>query len=267
MPPDAPSAILASMTVEELLALRAPEAAQVRTLNALLARAARERDARAAPIVVFDLDDTLLQTDHRHVRILREFAAQPEVRGRSLEDAWKLAQLEPGGLRYAIADTARLAGVSDETVLAELRSFWFARFFKNDYLRADAPVPGGPQFCRDAAEAGAVVVYMTGRDEGMREGTEWSLRRHGFPVPDGAAIRLILKPRFDTPDLEFKTEALRRIEEMGEVVGSFENEPAHINLFHGAFPRAINVFVDTKHSGKPVEPHPAIPWIKDFRRS
>lgn len=255
------------MTVEELLAPEAPAPLQTRVLSGLLDRASRERAAGKNPVIVFDLDDTLLQTDHRHVRILREFAAQPEMKGERLDDAWRLAQLEPGGLRYSINDTARTAGVTDESVLAELRSFWFARFFQNDYLRADLPVPGAPQFCRDAHAAGALVVYLTGRDENMREGTEWSLSRHGFPVPDGQTTKLILKPRFETPDLAFKTAALRRIDELGHVVGSFENEPAHINLFHGVFPSAFNVFVDTKHSGKPIQPHPAIPWVRDFRRA
>lgn len=257
------------MSVEQLRAapLEAPSARQTETLNALLARIERSRAAGRLPICVYDLDDTLLQTDHRHVRILREFAVQPEIKARFLDEAWRLSQLQAGGLRYAIADSARAAGVSDERVLAELKSFWFARFFKNEYLRADQPVPGAPGFVRASLEAGALVVYMTGRDEGMREGTEWSLERHGFPRPDGETARLILKPRFDTPDLEFKTQTLSVIERMGEVLASFENEPAHINLFHGVFPAAVNVFVDTKHSGKPVTPHPAIPWIKDFRRA
>lgn len=240
-------------------------ARQSDTLEALLSRVESvARDAR--PIVVFDLDDTLLSTDHRHVRILREFALILNEEPATSEAAWRLARLQPGQLRYSIADSARAAGVRDERVLAGLRDFWFARFFKNEYLRSDEPVPGAADYCRHAAERGATVVYMTGRDTSMGEGTLYSLSRHGFPSPDGNDVRLILKPRFDTPDLEFKTQALRELDELGCVTGAFENEPAHINLFHGAFPGAVNVFVDTKHSGKPITPHPALPWIRDFRR-
>lgn len=243
----------------------AVEASQVATLERLLSRLSARREAEA--LVVFDLDDTVLSTEHRHVRILREFALSINGELEHADAAWRLARVERGQLRYAIADTARAAGVADERLLARLRDFWFARFFSNEYLRGDEPVPGAPAFCREAAERGAVVVYMTGRDVGMREGTVHALARHGFPLPDGRRVRLILKPRFDAPDLEFKTAALRELDDLGEVAGAFENEPAHINLFHGAFPSAVNVFVDTKHSGKPIVPHPAVPWIGDFRRS
>ncbi len=238
---------------------------QVETLDLLLERVAQARARGGEPIAVFDLDDTLLSTDHRHVRILREFALA--INADEPEAAWKLARVEAGQLRYAIADTARAAGVADEPLLAALRDYWFTRFFRNDYLRCDEPIPGAAEFCQEAKGRGAVVVYMTGRDVTMRDGTVHALERHGFPLPDAETTRLILKPRFDTPDLEFKTSALRELEALGEVVGAFENEPSHINLFHGAFPSAVNVFVDTKHSGKPVSPHPALPWIRDFRRA
>jgi hypothetical protein len=107
---------------------------------------------------------------------------------------------------------------------------------------------------------------MTGRDEGMREGTEASLARHGFPEPDGKRAALVLKPAFSTPDFAFKNEALHRISESGPVVGSFENEPAHVNMFIERFPEGRHFLLETKHSGKPVTPHAAALRIKDFRR-
>ncbi len=221
-------------------------------------------DIRAAagmdPLVVFDLDDTLLSTARRHLRILREYAAQKP-------QADLLSRVKPDELRYSIIDTAKAAGLEDQALLEELRGYWFARFFTNDYLREDAPVTGAAAYCRDVRTAGAGLVYLTGRDESMKEGTMVALGAHGFPVPNGAGVTLILKPRFETPDLEFKNEALRRLQAMGTVAGSFENEPSHINLFQAAFPKGRNVFVDTKHSGKPVAPHASVPWIKDFRRA
>src|SRR5437868_6144934 len=101
---------------------------QAEVLDGLL----RSVEATADAVVVFDLDDTLLSTDTRHVRILREFAGQRSVRTRFLDDAWNLIQVEPALLRYSITDTARAAGVSDPAVLRELREFWFERFFANE---------------------------------------------------------------------------------------------------------------------------------------
>ena len=76
----------------------------------------------------------------------------------------------------------------------------------------------------------------------------------------------MLKPRFDTSDVEFKAAAIERLNLMGWVAGSFENEPAHSNLFQNAFPQSRVFLLDTKHSGKPIVPHPTTQWIKDFRR-
>lgn len=215
--------------------------------------------ARKGALVVFDLDDTLFATAQRHLRILREYAAKRA-------EAAQLAALRPEQLLYSITETAKAHGFDDAALLEELRDFRSARFFKNEYLLEDRPVAGAALYCREVLSAGGKVVYLTGRDEAMRSGTLSALSGHAFPIPDDDSVVLILKPRFDTPDVQFKAEALKRLAAMGHVAGSFENEPAHINLFQAAFPKARHIFLDTRHSGKPVTPHPAIPWIKDFRR-
>ena len=234
---------------------------QAAVLGGILGRVKTARAMGRKPLVLLDLDDTVLATAQRHVRIMAEFAAlRAEARA--------LAAVEPSAVRYLVVETAKAAGVADEAVLAELRDFWFKRFFTNDYLLADDEVPGAAAFCRAVHEAGGVPVYFTGRDETMREGTLQSLARHGFPAPgangDGAP-KLVLKPKFDTPDLEYKSEALIRLAKTGSVEAGFENEPAHVNLFAERFPKATMVFVDTRHSGRPVTVKAGIPAIKDFR--
>ena len=228
-------------------------------LDALLDEVARQPRA----IVVFDLDDTLFSTADRHLRILGEFAAHIETQ--DARAAGLLRAIAREKLRYAIADTAKDHGL-EEKLAKDLRDFWFERFFKNPYLLEDSIIPGGPEYAAEVIKRGGRSFYMTGRDEGMREGTEASLLRHGFPQPDGKGATLTLKPRFDTPDFAFKNEALHTIAEMGTVIGSFENEPAHVNLFIERFPKGRHFLLETKHSGKPVTPHPAVHRIKDFRR-
>lgn len=218
---------------------------------------------RGSAIVVFDLDDTLFSTADRHLRILAEFAAIIEAQ--DARSAGILRAIAREKLRYSIADTAKDHGLEDK-LGKDLRDFWFARFFKNPYLLEDSIIAGGPELAAEVIRRGGRAFYMTGRDEGMREGTEASLLRHGFPEPDGKDAVLVLKPSFDTPDFAFKNEALHKIAELGEVVGSFENEPAHVNMFIERFPKGKHFILETKHSGKPVEPHACVLRIKDFRR-
>ncbi|MDO8757586.1 MAG: hypothetical protein Q7J64_06220 [Elusimicrobiota bacterium] len=214
-------------------------------------------------IVVFDLDDTLFSTADRHLRILAEFAARMEASDARSADLLRGITREK--LRYSVTDTAKDHGL-DEALAKDLRAFWFARFFKNPYLLEDSIIAGGPEYAAEVIARGGRVFYMTGRDERMREGTEASLLRHRFPEPDGNKAVLVLKPRFDTPDFAFKNEALTKIAGMGTVVGSFENEPGHVNMFIEHFPKGMHFLLETKHSGKPVKPHAAILRIKDFRR-
>lgn len=225
------------------------------------AEAARSRGRR--PVLLFDVDDTVLSTTHRHVRILREFASK--LAASRPDDAASLRSMTADRVLYSIADTAKAAGVEDEAVIEELRRFWFERFFANEYLLEDREVPGAAAFCREALVRGARLVYLTGRDEGMRDGTLAGLALNGLPTPDGEGVRLILKPRFETPDWEFKVDALASVALLGDVAAGFENEPAHINLFKKTFPAGRMVLVETRHSGKPVEADPGIERIADFR--
>lgn len=218
---------------------------------------------RGTAIVVFDLDDTLFSTADRHLRILAEFAALIETQ--DARSAGILRAIAREKLRYSIADTAKDHGL-EEKLGKDLRDFWFARFFKNPYLLEDSIIAGGPEYAAEVIARGGKAFYMTGRDEGMREGTEASLLRHRFPEPDGKGATLVLKPSFDTPDFAFKNEALHRIAELGEVVGSFENEPAHVNMFVERFPKGRHFLLETKHSGRPVELLAGVHRIKDFRR-
>lgn len=211
--------------------------------------------ARERPIWILDIDDTLLSTTGRHLRILREFASKKDLR---------LPAIDHDAVRYKIGDTAREAGVSDEVLLAELRDFWFERFFQNEYLSADVPIDGAQDYCRALLDAGATIVYLTGRDETMRTGTVDALLHHGFPIPNGDC--LVLKPDFNTPDREFKEAALARIGRQGTVAGGFENEPLHIHLLLEVFPKGKMVLVDSRHSGRPAPPLTGVPIIKDYRR-
>ena len=233
--------------------------AQKESLDAVLADVA----AHPGSLVVFDLDDTVFSTNDRHLRILREYADLIETR--EPEAAALLRSIERERLSYQITQTAKDAGVN-EAVTKDLRDFWFARFFQNRYLLEDSAVPGAPAYCAEVLARGGTLVNVTGRDERMREGTEQSFVNRGFPTPDGRAVQLMLKPRFDTPDHAFKSETLVVLAKLGRVAASFENEPTHINMFREAFPKGRHFLLETKHSGRPVIPHADVLRIQDFRR-
>lgn len=224
----------------------------------------------APAVVLFDIDDTLTLAEGRNRRILLEFAADPDARARFGAALDALAAVSAGPVRYALTDTLALYGLTATALVEAAQAFWKPRFFRNDYFALDPPVAGAPGFVREVASRGT-VVYITGRWEALRPGTEAALRASGFPAPDGKRVLLVMKPDESIPDAAFKDAKLAELKGIGRVVAGFENEPKNVNVFKKHFPDALIVFLNTQHSAakdtdfRVVEPLPGIPWIADYR--
>jgi hypothetical protein len=234
---------------------RARRAEQTRIL-----RAALHAIRPGHPVAAFDLDSTLLVNRSRQARIVREYG---ELRG----DGRLVACSEAAVISWDLHDTLRLCGLEAPEIAAlvpELREFWRDRFFSSEYCRDDSPVAGAPGYLRAALEAGAEVLYITGRPEKMREGTLESFARAGFPLPDGSAVQLWLKPDLADDDDLWKEICHARLFSMRGVACAFDNEPTHVNAYKRSFPEAAVVHLDTDHSRRPVEVLPEIPSILDF---
>lgn len=199
------------------------------------------------PICVFDLDSTLFSTAARNLAILREFVDSQRDRHPHLSEIGKRIGLDDMG--WNVYQDLRRFGVTDVALLDRLKEFWFDRFFTDDYLLHDEPVPGAAEFVLACHARGALVYYLTGRHVGgMEVGTVRSLRERGFPFWRGRCV-LHLKPSFEMPDRAFKDDALDDIRSYhGHVVATFENEPGNANLFLRAFPEALHFLLLTIHS-------------------
>ncbi|MFI5362069.1 MAG: methyltransferase domain-containing protein [Elusimicrobiota bacterium] len=226
------------------------------------------------PVVLFDLDDTLLDARPRSERILREFIARADVRKSHASDAAKIeAVLKATGMPdYAdIVEIARAAGATNGRFLDGLKEYWTDKFFANDYVSADPANPGAVDYVKEAVRRGATVVYFTARWNELRPGTLASLKKNGFPRPDGRRALLMMK-RKGQDSAVYKREKLEVIAKLGEVVGGFDNEPVHINDFKARFGDAEMIFLDTRtlkvkdpKTGRLISVAPGIPRVKDFR--
>jgi hypothetical protein len=240
---------------------RSSPADRSRLLRDIVARCG-VRYAEGPPVVVFDLDGTLMDNRPRVVTILHELAdawahSRPTV-------ASALRGASPDRVTYGIVTNAIQLGVDDAAVHPEIFEFWRERFFRDAYMRHDVPLRGAVPFVRSCWEAGASIVYLTGRDlPAMALGTFASLRDVGFPI-GVVGTSLVLKPDFETPDAEFKRGIAPSFERIGRVVASFDNEPANCNLFLEHHPEAHSVFVDTQHAPDPPALDPRAHVIDDF---
>jgi hypothetical protein len=216
------------------------------------------------PVVVFDIDDTLINTRGRNVRIIREFGDHADIKTRFPAEAALARGVSVEQTKYLVTDTLKALGAADPEFLKAADEFWLPRFFSDRYCAGDKQIKGAARFVQEVVKFGGHVVYLTGRDiPRMEVGTKLSLRNQFFPTASRHAT-LMMKPSKDVDDLEFKRQALSAIAALGEVVAVFENEPANLNLLADSFPRAKAVFLDTIHSPKPDQPLSRADWIKDF---
>lgn len=237
---------------------------QTNLLRGVLARiASTVEQGGPTPLVVFDLDATLYDNRPRTLEILMEYREQildtrPDV-------AEPLASLTSERIDYLLSDTLRGCGVTRAEVVSDVTRFWHERFFTDEYCQHDAPVEGAPEYVRACYEAGAIVVYLTGRDlPGMMLGTVSSLRDCGFPI-GVAGTELVLKPDANLPDEAFKRGALPTLDRVGDIVAFFDNEPANTNLAKAMYPDATVVLLETQRV--PFAPPLAedIEVVADFR--
>ncbi|MBX3217369.1 MAG: HAD family hydrolase [Labilithrix sp.] len=200
---------------------------------------------RPVPVVVFDLDGTIMDNRPRTEVILRELAA--ELRREAHSAAEILAAARAEELAYLLTDSLQRLGVEHPELVSRAETYWKTRFFSDDYLKHDVAVPGSVELARACYDAGATIVYFTGRDlPFMSLGSFQSLRDLGFPI-GVVGTELVCKPDAKIPDEAFKREEGPKIRRIGEVIAAFDNEPGNCNAFLEMCPTADVVFVDTQH--------------------
>lgn len=230
------------------------------------------RKIEAAPadrprLLVLDLDSTLYEVGPRTLAIIAEWlAAHPNVPS---EVRQGLAQLERGNMGYSIQDCFRIVALDPDSeplkdLVLHLRDFWWARFFTSSYLEHDKPYSGTVDFVKRAHTLGAEICYLTGREEKtMRPGTEKNLLRDGFPWGDARTHLLMRKPPHKT-DVEHKEAAAHWLNARGNVIASFENEPANLVRLSQLMPGAMHIYCETVCSESPAPQSRGLFRIKGF---
>ena len=165
----------------------------------------------------------------RTVAIFREFAASLSAGDRA---AARLATVAPDDLAYLCARLARASSViTDDALVGAVEAFWKERFFADEHMKHDVALAGAVAFARACHDAGAICIYLTGRDLPlMGIGSFRSLRDLGFPI-GVPGTELVCKPVFSMPDEEFKRLEAPKLMRVGQIIASFDNEPGNCNVF------------------------------------
>ncbi len=212
------------------------------------------------PIVILDVDDTLVDCRHRKLAVIRDFSKTPPLN--PLKE--QLAHISLSQISYRVVHCLQNLGINDPRLADELFQFWLSRYFTTPYLINDIAFPGAAEFVTKLVHHGAHIVYLTARDQpGMGEGTDKFLHQSSFPYPHPQAV-LMMKPDISQPDAAFKQSILPEIARKGEVIASFENEIAHLNHMADFFPQALMIWRDTQYAPQPPQPHARIQVLSHF---
>ena len=243
--------------------VRLPYQEQKTLLDRVVERCRANGKART-PVVVFDLDGTLMDNRPRTAMILRELGTL--WRDRDPAAASKLEGAREDELAYLLTDSLTRLGITRTELVRDAEVFWRERFFTDGYLSHDVEVPGAAAFARDCYAAGGVLVYFTGRDLPlMGLGSFASLRDLDFPI-GVPGTELVLKPDANMPDEAFKRMVGPSLARVGHVVAIFDNEPGNCNVLGTHFPDADAVLLDTQHLPGAPTLESRVHVIADFRR-
>lgn len=226
------------------------------TLRQILVKTAENTRQGLDSLAVFDLDSTLFDVGPRLQKILGDFAAVPEHQARFPEQLKVFPDLKVQPRDWGVKDAllrSGLTGVHPE-FQAAVRDFWRTHFFSDDYLHFDRPYPGAAEYVRGLRDAGADIVYLTGRDvTRMGKGSAEVLHKWNFPLGDRA--ELVLKPDREIDDAFFKTNWFLKLDENKYAsTWFFENEPVNINRMRLEAKHVEIVFFDSTHSRREEAP-------------
>lgn len=217
-------------------------------------------------LVVFDLDSTLFDVSPRLQQILIDFAEDPQHQNQFPEAMELFRNIRTQRTDWGIKQALVRAGLDQHSSDLHLavKNFWLKTFFSNTYLHFDEPFAGSVEFVNHVANAGAEVVYLTGRDQqGMEAGSREVLAKWNFPL-DEVQSRLVLKPIKGSDDAEFKRDWFLNLDpDKYSQIWFFENEPLNVNLIYQHLPHIDIVFFDSTHSGQ-AHPPSHLPKIMHF---
>ena len=219
-------------------------------------------------VMVWDIDNTLVDTRYRTQAAARTFAAQWQ--GKRPPELERLASVKIRDVGRDAAETCRNLGIVDPIVVERFGALWERFFWYGENLHYDRRIGKTADMAWAAWWAGAENRYLTGRVETLPDGSEGlrlptlrQLVQQG--LPDARSDHLFLKPRYDgyrTP--EYKTGQLFDWVKEGLHVASFTTDgtrdisyaQAHgprLDYFRYAFP--LDGEPHPLRPGTPVIPH------------
>jgi len=202
-----------------------------RFCNKALSRISRRTRQKKRTIVVFDIDNTLVDTRHRTLAAARTFMKRRTATATAPAPRGAMRSIGMHLVRFDGKQTATRLGLKGKDATA-FNKHWERFFWNPKNLKLDTAIKDTVKLAKKAKAAGAEVYYITGRINALKEGTVEQLRRHGLPDVDGDHVICKPNPRpaprggkpLFTPTAPFKLQQVKRLLRGGGKLGWFMSD-------------------------------------------
>ena len=215
----------------------------------------KSKKSKKKPICVFDLDGTLFDVGYRTIGIIKEWLNSEAINNFDQRLIQKIAKMNYDHVGYSLSHLFENSGFDLRnqqimSIFSSIERVWKKKFFDGVTLvKYDQIIQNSLNFVEHIEKNNIEIFYLTGRYwHSMRNGTMEQLKKFKFPFQEH---NLILKMNPFEDDQLFKSEQINKLSQKFDVCGNFENE--YLNLAYMALEAkdAINVIVDSQHSGRP----------------
>jgi phosphoglycolate phosphatase-like HAD superfamily hydrolase len=215
----------------------------------------KAKKSKRTPACIFDLDGTLFDVGYRTIGILKEWLSSDASSKFDKSLIQKIAKINYSHVGYSLSHLFENSGFDLRnqeimSLFSSVEKAWKKKFFDGVTLvKYDQAMKNSSSFVNLIHNNKIEIFYLTGRYEhSMHNGTLEQLNKFKYPYFEN---NLILKANPFADDQLFKAEQVRKISERFDVVGNFENEYLNIAYMALEIKDAINVIVDSQHSGRP----------------
>lgn len=215
----------------------------------------KTKNSKKAPACIFDLDGTLFDVGYRTIGILKEWLSSDASSKFDESLIKKIAKINYSHVGYSLSHLFENSGFDLRnqeimSLFSSIERVWKKKFFDGiSLVKYDQVLINSSSFVNLMHKNNIEIFYLTGRYKStMYNGTKEQLHKFDFPFFEN---NLILKANPFADDQLFKAEQVKKISERFDVVGNFENEYLNIAYMALEIKDAINVIVDSQHSGRP----------------
>lgn len=215
----------------------------------------KSKNSKKTPACIFDLDGTLFDVGYRTIGILKEWLSSDASLNFDKSLVQKITKINYSHVGYSLSHLFENSGFDLRnqeimSIFSSIERVWKKKFFDGiSLVRYDKIIKNSSSFVNLLHKENIEIFYLTGRYyHSMYHGTIEQLHKFNFPFFEN---NLMLKVNPFADDQLFKAEQIRKISETFDVVGNFENEYLNIAFMALEVKDAINVIVDSQHSGRP----------------